>query len=304
VHTHLFKSDFHGRLAARLAGVPVVVSTLHNSDVWARYGPLGALYGATARFADSLIAVSHEVRLHHLRHTGITAQQVITIENGVNVARFLNQEAAGQAVRRELRIAEDAILFGIVGRLKPQKDHATFLRAAAEIHRQLPAARFLVVGDGPLRSELEAQAHELGLDTVLTFTGLRSDIPAILATLDILMFSSLWEGLPVTLLEGMAAALPVVATAVDGIRSVAVSNQTALLVTPGDAVALAAAGLRLGQNPALGKRFGLAGQARVIESFSIQKMIERTHMVYAELLQQRGLGHLIPTGFNIPGGTS
>ncbi|MFM8323068.1 MAG: glycosyltransferase, partial [Chloroflexota bacterium] len=220
VHTHLFKSDFHGRLAARLAGVPVVVSTLHNNDAWVSRPIFGRLYGATARFADRLIAVSEEVRQYQLQHTGVPAEKIIAIPNGVDVRRFAPQPAERQAVRQAFGVPEHAPLFGVIGRLKPQKDHAAFLQAAALVLQQLPEARFLVVGDGPLRADLEAQAAGLGLPPALTFAGLRQDMPAIYAALDVLVFSSRWEGLPVTLLEGMAASLPVAATAVDGITGV------------------------------------------------------------------------------------
>jgi glycosyltransferase involved in cell wall biosynthesis len=294
VHTHLFKSDFHGRLAARLAGVPVVVSTLHNADVWARRWPLGALYGATARFADRLIAVSEEVRAYHLAQTGLPAEKVQVIENGVDLRRFYRQQAAGEKIRAELGISSTSILFGVIGRLKPQKDHLTFLQAAAEILRRLPSARFLVVGEGPLRAELEQRAAELGLLPALIFTGLRLDLPAVLAALDLLVISSRWEGLPVTLLEAMAAEKPVVATAVDGIRGVAVPEVTALLVPPAEPAALAEACLRLSADLELRNRLGWAGRERVMARYSLEAMIERTVSLYNDLLRQRGLGENLP----------
>jgi glycosyltransferase involved in cell wall biosynthesis len=294
VHTHLFKSDFHGRLAARLAGVPVVVSTLHNADIWARRKPLGALYGATARFADRLIAVSDEVRDFHIVNTGVPAEKLTVIENGVDVNRFTGLQTAGERIRAEFGISTDAILFGIVGRLKPQKDHVTFLNSAAEVLRQIPGARFLVVGDGPLRADLEKLASELGLQQALIFCGLRSDIPAVLAALDVLVFSSQWEGLPVTLLEGMAAGKAVAATAVDGIRGEVLPDETALLVAPGDSSALAAACCKLASDKALRDRLGQAGFDRVSASYSLEAMIDRTARLYNELLCARGLGDGIP----------
>lgn len=296
VHTHLFKSDFHGRPAARLAGVPVVVSTLHNSDPWARQALAARLYAANARLADRLIAVSSEVRDYYLAHTPIDPQKIVAIDNGVDTRRFVGQEAAGQAARAGLGLAPNAPVFGIIGRMKPQKDHHTFLQAAAQVLPRLPAARFLVIGDGPLRAELEAEAHSLGLEQALVFTGLRADIPALLAAMDVLVFSSRWEGLPVTLLEGMAAARPVAATAVDGIRTVSIPDETALLVPPGDPAALAAACLRLGQDPALAQRMGQAGRERVTALYSLEAMIDRTVALYLGLLQRRGLGSLAPGG--------
>lgn len=294
VHTHLFKSDFHGRLAARLARVPVVVSTLHNADLWAQRWPLGALYGATARFADRLIAVSEEVRQYQIAKTGIPAGKVAVIENGVDVRRFDGRQAAGQKVRAEFGLSQESIVFGIIGRLKPQKDHVTFLKTAAEVLRLVPSARFLVVGDGPLRAELETLAGEFGLFPALVFTGLRSDVPAILAALDVLVFSSKWEGLPVTLLEGMAASKPVVATAVDGINGVALPDATALLVPPGNFPALLASCLKLAADPDLRLRLGRAGFERVSARYSLEAMIDQTAGLYNALLRARGLGGSIP----------
>lgn len=290
VHTHLFKSDFHGRLAARLSRVPVVVSTLHNSDAWARQPLLGRLYGLTARLADCNIAVAEEVRQYHLQHSHIPAEKVITIENGVDVGRFEVPAAAGLAVRQELGILPETPILGIIGRLAPQKDHATFLNAAALILHQLPTACFLVVGDGPLRADLHAQAQALGLEHALIFTGLRSDIPAILNALDLLVFSSRWEGLPVTLLEGMAAARPVVGSAVDGILGVVIPGVTAQIVPPGEPQALAQACLELFRDPERMRRMGAAGKQRVQERYSLEAMIDRTCQVYESWLARRSKG--------------
>jgi glycosyltransferase involved in cell wall biosynthesis len=303
VHTHLFKSDFHGRLAARMAGVPVVVSTLHNADVWAQRKALGALYGFTARFADKLIAVSDEVREYHIAKTGVPASKIEVIENGVDVRRFGGMESTGNVgrsqpkgwkVRSEFGISPDAILFGIIGRLKPQKDHVNFLKAAAEILNRHPSARFLVIGDGPLLPELMKIADELRLFPSLIFTGQRSDIPQVLAALDVLVFSSRWEGLPVTLLEGMAASKPVVATAVDGIKGVVVPELTAFLVPPDHPLALAEACLRLCDDPDLRARMGRAGFERVSTRYSLNSMIDQTAALYNDLLRARGLGEGIP----------
>ena len=295
VHTHLFKSDFHGRLAAHISGVPVVVSTLHSVDRWAQERSLGKSYGWTARFADRLIAVSEDVRRFHATHTGVPQEKLVTIENGVDVHRFAGLEAAGRAVRKELDLDNAALVFGVIGRLTPPKDHSTFLRAAALVLQKVPQARFLIVGDGPLRKDLESQAQQFGLGNALIFTGFRTDIPAVLAALDVLVFSSLWEGLPVALLEGMAAATPVVATAVGGIPEVVLPDKSAFLVPPGDANALAQACLRLASDSSTRHAMGQAGLERVVARYSIDAMIDHTAALYAKLLQARGLGQLVPS---------
>jgi glycosyltransferase involved in cell wall biosynthesis len=290
VHTHLFKSDFHGRLAARICGVPVVVSTLHNSDAWAKNALFGKLYGATARFADRLIAVSEEVREFAIAHTNVTPDKVKTIPNGVPLQKFSGQDAAGRALRQELGIAADTPLIGIVGRLMPQKDHETFLQAAVEIRKTIPGARFLVVGDGPLRADLTARAASLRLEDAVLFCGIRKDIPAVMAAIDMLVFSSRWEGLPVTLLEGMAASRAVVATAVGGVPGVMIDGQTGVLVPAGEPPALARACVHVLGDEALRGQMGQAGRARVEAHYSIDSMVQQTARQYEEILSQRGLG--------------
>lgn len=294
VHTHLFKSDFHGRLAARIAGVPVVVSTLHSIDRWAQKRPLGNLYGWTSRFADRIIAVSEDVKKFHIANTAVGESKFVTIENGVDVQRFANQRAAGQNVRKEFELDGSAPVFGIVGRLTPPKDHKVFLRAAALILQSLPLARFLIVGDGPLRSELESYVRELRIQSSVIFTGMRRDIPAMLAALDVLVISSLWEGIPVTLLEGMASMLPVVGTRVGSIPDV-VTEETAILVPPSEPNAIAQACLKLAKDRELRLRMGKAGLKRVSAYYSIDAMIDRTTALYTDLLRARGLAHFIPS---------
>lgn len=282
VHTHLFKSDLHGRLAARGMRVPVVVSTAHNNDAWAKRALLGYLYGLTSRLADRVIAVSEEVRHYQIQYTFLPPEKIITIDNGVDVRRFEGQD--GRAVRAELGLG-DAPVIGVIGRLSPQKDHGNFLQAAARILQAMPTARFLIVGEGPLRAELEAQARSLGLDQAVIFCGLRRDIPAVLAALDVLVFSSRWEGLPVTLLEGMAAARPVVSTAVGGVGEVVKDGESALLVPPGDPAALAEACLRVLREPKLADKLATAAYVRVCANYSLDVMLRRTLELYEELWQ-------------------
>lgn len=290
VHTHLFKSDFHGRLAARLSNVPVVVSTLHNTHAWAKNPVLGKLYGASARFADTLIAVSDEVRTFAINHQYAAPEKIVSIANGVNMQRFEGHDSAGQQVRRELGIALDVPLIGVVARLSPQKDHETFLLAASKIAKVLPEARFLIAGDGALRETLIASARNLGLQQQVIFCGIRSDIPAVLSAIDLLVFSSRWEGLPVALLEGMATARPVVATAVGGVPGVVVHGSTGLLVPPGEPETLAEACVQVLSDPIRASQMGKAGRARVEAHYSMDAMIRQTIAVYESLLEQQGLG--------------
>jgi glycosyltransferase involved in cell wall biosynthesis len=141
-----------------------------------------------------------------------------------------------------------------------------------------------------LREELETMAKELGLLHALIFTGMRKDVADILAALDVLVLSSLWEGLPVILLEAMAAARPVVSTAVDGVRSVVIPDKSALLVDTNSPSALAQACIKLARNPELREKMGRAGLKRVSEFYSLDAMIDRISGLYTDLLNERGLG--------------
>ncbi len=301
VHTHLFKSDFHGRIAARIAHVPVVISTLHNADSWAKNWPLGAIYGRSAYFADKLIAVSEDVRKFHISETNLPENKVVVIENGIQVQKFSRISSTINKIRDEFQISENSILFGIIGRLKPQKDHTTFLRSAEIILKKMPEARFLIVGDGPLLMDLQNLAEKLKISKAVFFSGLRTDIAEILQALDVLVFSSEWEGLPVTLLEGMAAGKPVAATRINGIDGVAIDQRTALLVPVKDPDALAEACLTLGVDPVLRKKLGKAGFDRVSKKYNLDTMIEMTAALYRTELIKHGFTGTMPQKSVTPG---
>lgn len=290
VHTHLFKSDFHGRLAARIAGVPVVVSTLHNCNAWAKNSLFGLIYGFTAKFADKFIAVADEVRDYATHYLRIPPQKLITIPNAVSIERFEGKSVEGLAVRKEFNISPDAPLLGIIGRLEPQKDHENFLWAADRIHKNNQNARFFIVGDGYLHDQLVTLTNSLGLQDVVIFCGLRKDIPAVMAALDVLVISSHYEGLPVVLLEAMAASRPVVSTAVSGVISVVEDGETGILVEPSNSDALADACLRLIGDSDLRRKMGKNGYERAMSLYSITTMTEKTVALYRSLISTNGVG--------------
>jgi glycosyltransferase involved in cell wall biosynthesis len=289
VHTHLFKSDFHGRFAATLTGVPVVVSTLHSCNDWAKNCFFGTTYGMTTRQADQIIAVADEVREYAIRYFHIKPSRVITIPNGVDVNRFQNNESASRRLRVELGIAANVPLIGIVARLDPPKDHKTFLMAAAMVRQAIPTTRFVVVGEGPLRQSLVKLANELGLAKSVIFCGHRNDIPAIMSALDILVMSSLYEGLPVALLEGMAASRPIISTAVGGIPGLVAEGETGLLVPPANPETLAGACIRLIGDPDLRIHMGKTGNAQVRKKYSLDEMNAKVISLYSLLLSQHGI---------------
>ena len=190
-------------------------------------------------------------------------------------------------VRAELGLARDAPLILFAGRLAPQKGVADLLTALDLLQYGMPELRTLIVGDGPLRSQLEEIAHAFELDGKVRFLGHSNDVPRLLAAADLLVLPSLYEGLPNVVLEAMRFAKPVVATAAPGTTEVVVDGSTGLLVPPGDPPALARAMRTLLRDPDLGRRLGAAGRARVETEFRADTMIQRFASLYEELAMAR-----------------
>lgn len=265
VHTHRCKDTVLGALAARLAGVRALVRTVHGHTEpmrgWDRlkFGVYEALDTWTLRcFADRIVAVSRRLA-RSLDDGGYGPGTVVPIPNGVDVDRIRSSRSR-EDVRRALGIDPAAGVIGIVGRLTPVKGHALFLRAARRILDEAPGARFVIVGDGPLRTELERTARDLGVAEACVFAGARRDVYDLVGAMDVFVLSSLHEGAPIALLEAMALGTPVVATAVGGVPEILTQGTTGLLVGPQDASGLAAACLELVRNPEWAR--GMAERAR------------------------------------------
>lgn len=283
VHTHLIHGDLYGTLATRLAGVPFVVSTKHNDDVFRQRGLCAWLDRTLARYQDRIITISYHLERFYVEVEGLPADKILTIHYGLDPCAFLQDAGEGVDVRSELGISADAPLVSVVGRLTEQKGHTYLLDAFAEVIQALPSAHLLVVGDGELRLALERQAARLGLRDSVTFTGRREDVPRIMMALDVLVMPSLWEGFGLVLLEAMAAGRPVVASQVSAISEIVVEGETGLLVPPADPKALAKALLTILVDPTLAVGMGHHGRARLEQEFTIGKMIEATDLVYSDL---------------------
>ncbi|MGH9381471.1 MAG: glycosyltransferase [Thermoanaerobaculia bacterium] len=284
VHTHLWKSDLAGQLAAALAGVPVRVSTAHNVDPWRRRGALARINRLFTSRCQRVIAVSREVHDYLVETRAYQPEKLVTIENGIDLTRFDPHRQPPANLAATWGFEPDAPMIGVVGRLEPQKGHSVLLEAAVHVTRELPKARFLVVGDGHLRSELEAQRSRLGLDSRVVFTGVVHDVPATLSALDAITFPSLWEGLPVALLEAMAMEKPVVATTVGGIPEVVRDGVSGVLVPPGDPEALARGLLGVLRDPTLARRLGTQARQVVRQRYSAQTMHRRILDLYSGLM--------------------
>jgi glycosyltransferase involved in cell wall biosynthesis len=291
VHTHAAKAGLLGRLAARLAGVPVVVHTFHGHVLRGYFGPartalFRALEAALARLSDAILAVSEAVS-GDLVALGVAAPEKIRVlPLGLELDHLAGELPRG-GLRAAAAVPAGAPLVGMVGRLVSIKDVPTFLHAAARLHEARPDCRFALVGDGEERAALEEQTRRLGLAGVVTFHGWRHDLAPVYGDLDVVVNSSRNEGTPVALIEALAAARPVVATRVGGTPDLLGDGARGLLVPPGDASALAAAVLATLREPEAARRRALDGRAYVLSRHSASRLIADMDALYRELLASR-----------------
>jgi glycosyltransferase involved in cell wall biosynthesis len=287
VHSHLYHANLYGRLAAALARVPAI-ATVHN--IYARSKLHRRLLNRwLARISTRVVAVSDEVRRDLLEVDGLQTEKVVTVHNGIDLQRVatpLSREAA----RVRLDVPFDALLVGCLGRLEEQKGHTFLLQAFAQLASQPgPAAplHLVLAGDGRRRKDLEAQAAALGIASRTRFLGARRDVAEVLRALDIYAMPSLWEGLPLALLEAMAAGVPVVASDVGGVAEVLGGGEWGLLVPPGDAGALGAALGRLAGEPGLRARLASTARQRVAARYGVDTMVARLAALYEDALRGR-----------------
>jgi len=260
---------FWGRLAARRAGVPVVVSALHSTG-WP--DGVGRLNRLLTPLNDAFIAVAESHGRFLVEHERFPADKVTVIPNGVDTEQFAPVSNV-TAVRRELGVGEIDPLVGIVAALRPEKNHELFLEMARRVVSELPAARFLIVGDGPRRDALQRHAAQLGVESNVLFLGARSDVPKLLSAMDVFALTSHVEANPVSILEAMSVGRPVVATNVGSIHEAVSEGKSGFLVPPGDAAKLSDRVLQLLHAPLLGHSMGAAGRQDVIDRWSIDATV-------------------------------
>lgn len=291
VQSHGARSNVYARLAGWFAGVPIVLSTVHNSLFDYGVGTVRRhIYvlaeRLTSPLAHRVIAVSRAVAHDLVHRYGIRADRVIAIQNGIDAAAFTPQRPRS-SVLEELGLRPENRLIGIMGRMTPQKGHDILLRALRLLAPRFPRLRCLIIGDGPLEPWLKRQAGELGLSPYCVFTGARSDVADLLAVLEIAVLPSRSEGLPFALLEAMALGKPVAATNVGGNIEVVEDGKTGLLTPPGDPDALADALAFLLEHPQEAVEMGQRGRVRVCEHFSLDRMIHALEDLYISALGTR-----------------
>lgn len=291
VHTHNTRAGFLGRLAARAAGVPVVVHTLHEYPFRGYYNRLSTVVfiymeRLGSALSDSIITLSQSLRQALVEKYNITRRSRITVlPLGFDLERFAEMPRKQGKFRAQWDILPDAPLIGIIGRILPVKNHRLFIEAAQRVHDQLPSARFVIVGDGEPteRHALENYAVQAGLDDALIFTGWQQAMGPIYSDLDVLVNSSLNEGTPVPIMEALAAGCPVVATNVGGVGDLLDNGTLGALVPSGDADALSQAILHTLHHPPDSS----AAQAVMIRRYGISRLAQDVDSLYRGLIAKK-----------------
>lgn len=235
---------------------------------------------------DRVVGVGQAVKQALIANEGLKDDRVEVIYNGIDLAAQLHRTGNDRAdVRCEFGWADDNLIIMQVARLNPLKDHLTAVRAFQRVHQRLPQARFLIVGEGTERHAIEAEIAARELDPYVRMAGLRKDVPRLLPAADLLWLSSVSEGIPLTLIEGMAAGLPVVSTDVGGVAEVIETDKTGLLAPAGNDAELAQMAIAVFCDPELRRRLAAAGRKRAFERFSEDEMVEAYASLYEELIR-------------------
>ena len=273
LHSFLIHASGYAWPARRLAGVPRLITSARNCR---EAGPVRDwIIGRAFRGSDAVVCNGQAVGEFVVRHYRAPERRCHIIYNGVDLARFPRRAAAPRSA-----VEGRAPTIITVGRLVAQKDISLFLRAAKLLRQDHPAARFAIVGEGPLREDLQHEATALGLGEAVSFLGERADVPDLLRGADVFWLTSLWEGLPNVLLEAQASALPVVARDVGASGEIVRHDLTGYLVRERDAAAFASHTSRLLAAPDLARGMGLAGRQVVERTFSLAAMVGSTERLW------------------------
>ncbi len=293
VHTHMSKAALLGSIVGRLARVPVIINTAHNLGFLALKNPVLKrvfwLYDKTLFFfcVDSVITVSEIVRSKIVKARILSESKAAAIVNGLDLTPFKDCTTNLSVLKSTLGLEGRGLIIGTVTRLVWFKGLDTFVSAASEVLKVYPDTRFVIVGDGPLREDLRRQADGLGIGESLLFLGERTDVPELLQIFDIFALSSVSEGMPISILEAMAASKPVVATSVGGVPELVADGETGSLVNSGDSSAFGDALINIIGNSALRFSMGEKGRRRLEREFDVDKMVRSTDELYRRLLKNK-----------------
>jgi len=286
--TFMFHANLLGRIAGRLAGVPVIVSSIRNENFG---GPRRDRLLRLTDWMGEMTTINSRLAADKLVKRGVVPRDRIrVIPNGLVLNKFMVNDSNRAGLRQQLGISEDEFLWLTVGRLEEQKDYPTLLQAFKVLKQGGHMVQLRVAGQGPLLESLQAQVADLGLAEYVVFLGLRRDIPLLLNAADAFVLSSAWEGLPNVVMEAMAAEKPIVATCVGGVPELVQEGVSGYLVPPHDTEALAAAmGKMMGFSDTERTAMGQAGRAHIEANYSLDRVVDQWEALYQELLQRKGI---------------
>jgi len=281
VHTH---ASLSGRIAGRMAGCRVIL-TRHGLDIKNK-GLIKRLiaYIIARIFTDKIIAISRAVKIN-LIETGVPADMIKIIHNGIDLSRF---DLIEPTLRLELGLSNDTTIIGVVARIVGEKGYEYILKAMPKVLELHPSALLVIVGDGPLKAQMQELAGKLGIYENTIFLGYRRDVEKLVADFDLFVLPSINEGLGLSLLEAMALGKPVIATEVGGIPEVIKNGKNGLLIPPGDEKALAMAILKILSSKDFSRKLGQVAKETVYEKFSAISMAQKTVELYDDILRMNG----------------
>jgi glycosyltransferase involved in cell wall biosynthesis len=295
VHTHNSKAGFIGRLSAKLARVPVIVHTVHGFAFHQQEPPwrqflFRNLERLASRWCDQMIFISQPLVDWALKERISCAGKMARIYSGIEMDRFHPVSVPEkQRMKGKWGLGEHDAVIGIVSKLWEGKGHALLIRAFKEIRKEKPQARLVIVGEGYLMESLKTLVSQLELSDAVIFTGFLEDIPQIIATFDVAVLPSYFEGMGRVLLEAMAMEKPVVGTRVGGIPDLIEQDLNGYLVSPGSERELASAVLKILNDKGLAARMGQAGRRKMTDRFSAESMVRSIERLYSELLKRKGI---------------
>jgi len=292
IHTHSSKAGIIGRLAAHIAGIPIIIHTVHGWSFHDFMSPIIRqiyiiLERWAASFTDAIIVVTQkDIQKGLDAHIG-KPEKYHLIRSAIPMEQFKPNQSTRDYQRNQFNIPTEAIIIGNVGRFSPQKNPFDWIKIAGQIGRKNPQVYFLLVGDGPLRKEVEIQIEKEKLSNRFILTGLRRDVPELLSVMDIFLITSLWEGLPRVILQAMSMRLPIVANRADGASEVIQNGVNGFLCEPGTIDCAVKACQKLVSNPTLRHELGEKGYNTVCKEFDLDRMIKQIEQLYTDILSKK-----------------
>lgn len=281
--TFNYHADLLGRVAGKLAGVPVVTSSLRNEKFGGRVRDL--LIRLTTPLTPITTTNSQLAAASLIKRGVVPKDRMRVIPNGIATDTYLSDADTRQAARHSLGLTDTDFVWLTVGRLEPQKDHASLLQAFSQL---APSNRLLIAGEGALLDTLTAQVDALELTDRVQLLGLRRDIPELLSAADAFVLSSVFEGLPNVIMEALAAGVPVVSTDVGGVRELVAAGKSGLIIPPSDVGALSEAMRQLAALPAKTRQqWGNYGQTHIQQSYDLARVIDQWETLFLELAKTR-----------------